>query len=162
MPKQMPKMDSLKTFTSILIFEKISNSKFFDEKNNFENSVIFFLKIFKFCKGKLYFSFEKYFSFFKGIFSFPFWKFSDFQKIFFWFSKWFFSSKFFEVEKKSNINIDVKVFRESIFGIYFGIRALLMPPSEFLLLFSVTGIEAVPPREMAWFWQSIVLLYNFL
>ena len=32
---------------------------------------------------------------------------------------------------------------------WLGIRALLLPPSEFLLLFSATGIEAVPPREMA-------------
>ena len=54
----------------------------------------------------------------------------------FQFSKLFFSSKKFESEKKLDIKIDVKFYRESIFGIYFAIRALQRPPSDFLLLFS--------------------------
>ena len=68
----------------------------------------------------------------------------------FQFSKLFFSSKNFESEKNLDIKIDIKFYRESIFGIYFGIRALLRPPSEFLLFFSLTGIERIPPSEMAW------------
>ena len=44
------------------------------------------------------------------------------QKIFFQFSKLCFSSKNFELENFSNIKIDVKFYRESISGIYLGIR----------------------------------------
>ena len=66
-----------------------------------------------------------------------------FSKNIFRFSKLFFSPKIFELEFFSNIKIDVKNYRESIFGIHFGIRALLMPPSDFLLFFSSTGIRSL-------------------
>ena len=66
-----------------------------------------------------------------------------------YFSKLLFSSKKIFPRKKLDIIIDVKFYRESIFGIYFGIRALLRPPSDFLLLFSGFENELVPPSEMA-------------
>ena len=65
------------------------------------------------------------------------------------FKNYFFHRKILSQKKKKDIKIDVKFYRESIFGIYFGIRALLRPPSEFLLFFSLTGIERIPPSEMA-------------
>ena len=97
------------------------------EKKSLKN---YFFRKFNFSM-KIFFRLYEFFSFFKN---------RKFQ-----FSKLFFSSKNFESEKKLDIKIDVKFYRESIFGIYFGIRALLRPPSEFLSFFSLTGI---------WSWES--------
>ena len=63
----------------------------------------------------------------KEIFIFPL-KIWNFWKTYFTMLKiMFLVEKKNELEKFSNINIDVKFYRDSIFGIYLGIRALLMP-----------------------------------
>ena len=77
-----------------------------------------------FHKGETYFSlknenFENFIFQWKIFFAFM----KKFKNQKFQFSKLFFSSKIFELEKISDIKIDVKFYRESIFGIYFGIGA---------------------------------------
>ena len=82
------------------------------------------------------------------------------RKIFCRFSKLFFSSKNFELYFFSNIKIDVKFYRESIFRIHSVIRQLLIPFWALLCFFH--SYETKPSIYETTWWNGLTCtLYQY-
>ena len=146
-----------------MISKKNLRNMFFEKKISQKN-IFYFFENFKILSNDLKISFEKSrFFFFKHFHISNFSFFKIFQKMSFPFFSSIFKIIFF-IEKFwvrffSNIMIDVKFYRESIFGIRSGVRALLKAPETNIHLFSgfEIGLWGSAPDFVKW----PVLLIDF-